>query len=348
MDPRFRGDVDSILTTMTSDGRTLAILALAATPGANFPSRKDTTGRRIMAINRRDLLRNGGTMASAFAAVGLTAPASAQAQAAPIAWDRETDVLVVGSGASGFPAAIVAREAGSAVIIVEAQPHIGGHGICSGGNVPLGGGTHRQKKYGIEDSPDLVFRDLTDWSVVEPNGFPDYRFNDREVIRAFADNSVATFDFLEAHGVIFVDIPPDTLDGGSVGNSVPRENHAGVMDWPTVQSGKPTNLAEQATTSSGNGLIRPLEAAAKQPASRSCSRVRRSTSAPARRSSSRPAARAPTSISAACSTRGSPRNIAASPASPTPTRTPAANSRRCRSAPRSGAASTRWASSAPA
>ena len=29
-----------------------------------------------------------------------------------------------------------------------------------------------QKKYGIEDSPDLLFRDLTDWSVVEPNGFP--------------------------------------------------------------------------------------------------------------------------------------------------------------------------------
>ena len=34
-----------------------------------------------------------------------------------------------------------------------------------------------------------MFRDLTDWSVVEPNGFPDYRYNDREIIRAFADNS---------------------------------------------------------------------------------------------------------------------------------------------------------------
>ena len=62
---------------------------------------------------------------------------------------------------------------------------------CSGGNVPLGGGTSVQKKYGIEDSPDLVFKDLTDWSVVQPNGFPDYRYNDREIIRAFADNSAA-------------------------------------------------------------------------------------------------------------------------------------------------------------
>ena len=37
---------------------------------------------------------------------------------------------------------------------------------------------------------DLLFRDLTDWSVVGPNGFPDYRYNDREIIRAFADNTV--------------------------------------------------------------------------------------------------------------------------------------------------------------
>ncbi len=90
---------------------------------------------------------------------------------------------------------------------------------CSGGNVPLGGGTSAQKKYGIEDSPDLVFQDLTDWSVVQPNGFPDYRYNDREIIRAFADNNVATFDFLLAHGVVFVDKPPDRR-GGIVGRQL--------------------------------------------------------------------------------------------------------------------------------
>ncbi len=95
------------------------------------------------------------------------------------------------------------------MIVVEAQPHVGGHARVSGGNMPLGGGTSVQKKYGIEDTPDLVFQDLTDWSVVQPNGFPDYRYNDREIIRAFADNSAATFEFLLAHGVVFVDKPPD-------------------------------------------------------------------------------------------------------------------------------------------
>ncbi len=171
---------------------------------------------------------------------------------------------MIGSGAAGLPAAIVAREAGSSVILLEAEKDIGGHAITSGGNVPLGGGTSLQKKYGVNDSPDLLFRDLTDWSVVEPNGFPDYRYNDREIIRAFADNSAPTYEWLVAHGVVFVDKAPDGFGGTSVGNSVPREAHSAVMNWPMVQSGKPADPGIQSITSSGNGLMRPLQAAAKK------------------------------------------------------------------------------------
>jgi succinate dehydrogenase/fumarate reductase flavoprotein subunit len=171
---------------------------------------------------------------------------------------------VIGAGATGLPAAIVAREAGASVIVVEAQPHTGGHAITSGGNVPLGGGTSAQRKHGIADSPDLLFRDLTDWSVVEPNGFPDYRYNDREIIRAFADHSAATYDWLVAHGVVFVDKAPDAAGGRAVGNSVPRENHVAVMDWLMVQTGQPADPAVRATLSSGNGLMQPLEQAARK------------------------------------------------------------------------------------
>jgi succinate dehydrogenase/fumarate reductase flavoprotein subunit len=46
-------------------------------------------------------------------------------------WDREADVVVIGSGATGLPAAIVAREAGASVIVVEAENHVGGHAIYS-------------------------------------------------------------------------------------------------------------------------------------------------------------------------------------------------------------------------
>jgi succinate dehydrogenase/fumarate reductase flavoprotein subunit len=177
-------------------------------------------------------------------------------------WDQETDVVVIGTGATGFPAAIVAREAGASVIMVEAQNHVGGHAITSGGNLPLGGGTSYQKKYSIEDSADLFFQDLTDWSVVEPNGFPPYRYNDREIIRAFADNSVAAFEFLLAHGVKVTDRHPNKV-GHEIGNSALRTMQISVEDWPMVHTGGPANPDDDEIRA-GAGLIRPLEVAARK------------------------------------------------------------------------------------
>src|SRR5262245_50073462 len=181
-----------------------------------------------------------------------------------VKWHTEADVVVIGAGATGLPAAIAAREAGSSVIVVEAQPHAGGHAMISGGNVPLGGGTSAQRKHGIEDSPDLVFQDLTDWSIVQPNGAPDYRYNDREIVRAFADNNAPTFEFLREHGVVFVDKPPDRQGGSSVGNSVLRTMHCAPMDWPLIQTGAPANPNVRTTMSTGNGLMQPLDAAAQK------------------------------------------------------------------------------------
>ncbi len=214
-------------------------------------------------ISRRQFLK-GSAAAGAAVAVGLIRQGEVSAQEIPAKWDKETDVIVIGAGACGLPAAIIAREAGARVILVEAAFDIGGHAITSKGNIPLGGGTSAQKKAGIPESPDLVFRDLTDWSIVQPNGFPDYRYNDREIVRAFADNSAPAFEWLVAHGVVFVDKAPDTVGGLSVGNSVPREMHAAAMNWPTVQTGKPLDPTVQARTSAGIGLMRPLEAAAKK------------------------------------------------------------------------------------
>jgi succinate dehydrogenase/fumarate reductase flavoprotein subunit len=216
-------------------------------------------------ISRRQFLKRTLAAGTAVAVGSLISKEPASAAARPsIKWNKEADVVVIGAGAVGLPAAIVARESGADVIVVETNFDIGGHAITSGGNVPLGGGTSAQKKAGIKDSPDLFFQDLTDWSVVEPNGFPDYRYNDREIIRAFVDNSVATYEWLVAHGVVFVNMAPNNRGGISVGNSVPREMHAAAMHWPMVQTGKPVDAAVQATTSTGNGLMRPLEVAAKR------------------------------------------------------------------------------------
>ncbi len=179
-------------------------------------------------------------------------------------WDHEADVVVVGSGATGMPAAIAAVEAGASVLVIEANWDVGGHAAISGGNVALGGGTSKQKQYGIIDSPDLLFSDLTDWSVVESNGAADYRYNDREIIRAFADEAAPTFEFLVRHGVVFIEGAPDNRGAGATGNSAPRENHAAAMAWVMLQTGRPVAEDAQASTSTGIGMIRPLEASARK------------------------------------------------------------------------------------
>src|SRR5580693_1120897 len=213
-----------------------------------------------MTLNRRDLLLGGAGVGAALAGGGLTSSRAtpARAQQSPPEWHREADVVVIGSGATGLPAAVVAREAGSSVILVEAENHVGGHAITSGGNLPLGGGTSYQKKYGIADSADLFFKDLTDWSVVESNGFPPYRYNDREIIRAFADNSVATFEFLLAHGVKVIDRRPNNV-GHEIGVSALRTMQISVEDWPMVHTGEPADPTDPEIRA-GAGLIRPLHA----------------------------------------------------------------------------------------
>ncbi len=214
-------------------------------------------------FSRRDFIRTTATGAGAAALTGLGVE-TMKAEGRPAHWDKEADVVVIGAGATGLPAAIQAVEGGASVILIEANTDVGGHAILSGGNVALGGGTSRQKKYGVVDSPDILFSDLTDWSVVEPNGFPDYRYNDKEIIRAFADESAKTYEWLVAHGVTFVEKAPDTQGGHACGNSAPRESHAAPLGWALPQNGGPLPPDKGAITSSGVGLIRPLEATARK------------------------------------------------------------------------------------
>ena len=112
--------------------------------------------------------------------------------------------------ATNSPAAIMARDQGASVIVIDANHDIGGHAMISGGRVPLGGGTSWQKKYGITDSADQVYFDHT--SVKNP----EFLFGDRDLIRVWADENAPTFEFLLENGVIFNDRPPTIVNGGSV------------------------------------------------------------------------------------------------------------------------------------
>ena len=211
-------------------------------------------------ISRRDFVRGAGMGAAAIAGAGALPAVQAEAQerassAIPSEWDLEADVVILGSGATGLPAAIRAADKGVSVLVVEANYDIGGHGLLNGGQVPLGGGTSAQKKYGIKDSPDILFKDLTDWSVVETNGMPEYRYNDRGVQRALADNEAPTFEFLLENGVEFKDEAPGVQGGHAIGISAPRENYA---IWEKGQS------LESPRGGGGTSVYRPLEASARK------------------------------------------------------------------------------------
>ena len=305
------------------------------------------------------------------AALAGMAPAAQAAQAAR-KWDQEADVVVIGSGASGLPASIIARENNASVILVEANRDIGGHAAVSTGNIPLGGGTAAQKAAGIVDSPDILFRDLIDWSVVGGNGAAEYRFNDRDIVRAFADNNVFAYDFLVAHGLTWTKPVPDRGGMTQAGKSAPRAMHAAIMQYERIQTGvvEPPDVGR--TTSGGIGIVRPLEAAARKAGvqillqHRMTSLIRENNATaprgrnhrggqgrkaqyprPQRRHRLHRRQQRQRRISAAYSILASPRNTAATRASPILPRMPAEKSPPWRSGHRFGAPPTRLRNTAP-
>jgi urocanate reductase len=193
---------------------------------------------------RRKFIREGAAIGVGAAALAGVEGQDANAQQARIRWDRTADVVIVGAGASGLPAAIMARDRGVTVIVIDANHDIGGHAMLSGGRVPLGGGTSHQKKYGIEDSADRVYLDHTNHKESE------FRYADRDLVRIWADENVPTFEFLIENGVKFVDVKPSVVNEGTVPRLVVAQVYS--PDFNETINGSP-----------GSGVVRPLEKSAR-------------------------------------------------------------------------------------
>jgi len=195
-------------------------------------------------MNRRRFLTKGALGVGATALVGVSTQEDASAQRAIIKWDRSADVVIAGAGASGLSAAIMARDQGASVLIVEQNHDIGGHAMVSGGRIPLGGGTRLQKKFGVVDSADQVYLDHTDFHNLE------LRYSDRDLVRVWSDENAATFDFLLDNGVQFEEVMPTLVNGGTV----PRLFRTKVYsdDLKVTINGSP-----------GSGLVRALEKSAR-------------------------------------------------------------------------------------
>jgi hypothetical protein len=210
-------------------------------------------------ISRREFVTSAGAGAAVLAGVGAIPATNAQSVDNPYAipenWDLEVDVVIIGSGPTGLLAANRARDAGASVIIIEANYDAGGHGVMNGGTIQLGGGTRLQKKYGVKDDSETYFRDLTDWSVVETSGIAEYRYNDRHLMHELAYNSAATFDYMEANGVKFEDIPPTAEGAHGTGLSAPRAHEVTYKGGPGAESPRGDG---------GTGIYRPLEVTARR------------------------------------------------------------------------------------
>ena len=115
-----------------------------------------------------------------------------------VTWNSEADVVVIGAGATGSPrpsrrAKRAHRSSWSRPSRISAAMPWSAAATFRSAAAPA-----RRRRTGSRIRLTCVFADLTDWSVVQPNGFPDYRYNDREIVRAFADNNVSTYDWLLA------------------------------------------------------------------------------------------------------------------------------------------------------
>jgi len=109
----------------------------------------------------------------------------------PKKWDYETDVIVVGGGTAGLPAAITVAGAGLKAAILESRPACGGSFNMVAGAFAIAG-SDEQKEAGIEDSPEVFYQDLIDIAGAVP-----------ELARAFADDQLDAYRMITQLGVKF-------------------------------------------------------------------------------------------------------------------------------------------------
>ena len=226
-------------------------------------------------LTRRDFVKGaaagavGGVVAGA-AGTALSAPKAQPKSGLPAKWNYVADIVIVGAGCTGLPAAIEAAERGASVIAIDQNFDVGGYGLISSGSVLTGGGTKQQKENGIEDSADLRYNDLIDHT------YSMTKKNDRAMARAFADLCKDTTEWLEKYGAKFVlnsgYFPPYTYGSVERGHAAQWKEPDQTAKCPNTQMmWAGTSLRDmeiskiaRVIASTGAGLIRPLEDAARK------------------------------------------------------------------------------------
>jgi len=113
------------------------------------------------------------------------------------------DVIVIGAGTAGLPAAICAADRGARVLVIEAAAEIGGTLHWSSAQMS-GAGARRQKAKGIDDHPDLHFADVM--RISNGNANP-------ALVRIAVNQAAATLDWLDDLGFDWDPVSPSLFYG---------------------------------------------------------------------------------------------------------------------------------------
>jgi hypothetical protein len=226
---------------------------------------KKSAGQETSGFSRRQFV-TAGAAGIGTAALLDAGDANAQRRGDDIEWHYEVDVVVCGGGCAGLTAAIRARDLGAEVLVVDQNFDLGGRMLHSGAFVSLGGGDPLQlrdmqgasDKEGfvtampveepaeLDDNVELLFKDITDWSIVDSGGGAPYRYNEREMVRAWAENCGPTRQFLIDNYVRF-----GRINGTHVGGGISRARGANAF----LMLGDKTDIKAGTVTAEDAGVV---------------------------------------------------------------------------------------------
>src|SRR4030042_4497838 len=117
-------------------------------------------------------------------------------------WDYTTDVLIVGSGGGGMTAALIAKDQGCDVLVLEKGTVYGGSTAMSGGAIWVPH-NHLMKEAGLKDSSEEALIYL---KTITGGRVPGER------LRAYVDIAYEMVKYLETHSHVRFQIVPGYAD----------------------------------------------------------------------------------------------------------------------------------------
>ena len=136
----------------------------------------------------------------------------------PASWDAEADIIIVGAGGGGINGALVARDAGASVIVVEKQDIAGGATAHANGYLNISGTGKAQKEMEFGYPAGNFPLDMKKFMAEMQNQFQ-YSIDNR-LIEALANKGGEVADWMTEKGAEWLCIGPFYVSTSGLENSV--------------------------------------------------------------------------------------------------------------------------------